>query len=175
MNEHLFTGLIEHQPEGEYLVSVPALSARILELTGTRLKVRDTLGRVQALRDELGLSGLAQLLDVGEPTLANILDGLAHPGHNPRDDLPSPLLRQDSLQMEDLQVGVRLRGTVRNVADCGASIDIGVKQDGLVHIFKMADHDVRDTFAVVSVGDIVDVTVISADLERGRIGLRLQE
>jgi uncharacterized protein len=148
---------------------------RLLELAGTRLKARDMIGRVQAIREELGLSGLAELLEVGEPTLAGILDGLVRPGRDPRDDLPPPILRQDVLQMEDLQVGMRLKGTVRNVVDFGAFVDIGVKQDGLVHVSKMADRYVRDPFEVVSVGDVLDVTVISVDLDRGRIGLSLRD
>jgi len=131
------------------------------------------LGRVQAVRDELGLVGLAELLGVGEPTLADILGGLARPGRDPRDELPPPVLRQDVLKMEDLREGMRLRGTVRNVVDFGAFVDIGVKQDGLVHVSKMADHYVRNPFEVVSVGDIVDVTVINVDLDRGRIGLSM--
>ena len=148
---------------------------RLLELAGTRLQARDMLGRVQATREELGLSGLAQLLEVGEPTLADILDGLARPGRDPRDDLPPPILRQDVLKIEDLREGMRLRGTVRNVVDFGAFVDIGVKQDGLVHVSKMADRYVRNPFEVVSVGDVVDVTVISVDLERKRIGLSMRE
>jgi uncharacterized protein len=148
---------------------------RLLELAGTRLKARDRLDRVQAVRDELGLSGLAELLELGEPTLADILDGLARPGRDPRDDLPPPILRQDVLKMEDLQVGMRMRGTVRNVVDFGAFVDIGVKQDGLVHVSKMAEHYVRNPFDVVSVGDVVDVTVINIDLERGRIGLSMRD
>jgi uncharacterized protein len=148
---------------------------RLLALAETRLRAPDMSGRVQALCDELGISDLAELLEVGEPTLADILDGLARPGRDPRDDLPPPLLRQDVLTMEDLQVGMRLRGTVRNVVDFGAFVDIGVKQDGLVHISKMADRYVRDPFTVVSVGDVVDVTVISLDPERGRIGLSMRD
>jgi uncharacterized protein len=132
-------------------------------------------GRVQALRAELGLAGLADLLDVGQPTLADILDGLVRPGRDPRDNLPPPQLRQDVLKMEDLQEGMRLRGTVRNVVDFGAFVDIGVKQDGLVHVSKMADHYVRNPLDVVSVGDVVDVTVISIDHERGRIGLSMRD
>jgi uncharacterized protein len=147
---------------------------RLLELAGTRLGARDMLGRVQALRSELGLAGLAELLEVGEPTLADLLDGLARPGRDPRDELPPPLLRQDVLKIEDLREGMRLRGTVRNVVDFGAFVDIGVKQDGLVHVSQMADHYVRNPLEVVSVGDVVDVTVISVDLERGRIGLSLK-
>ncbi len=147
---------------------------RLLELAGTRLGARDMLGRVQAVRDELGLAALAELLQIGEPTLADILDGLARPGRDPRDELPPPVLRRDVLKIEDLQIGMRLRGTVRNVVDFGAFVDIGVKQDGLVHVSKMADRYVRNPFEVVNVGDVVDVTVISVDLERGRIGLSMK-
>ncbi len=154
---------------------------RLLDLAGTRLKARDVAGRVRALRQEMGLSDLAELLDVGEPTLADILDGLARPGRDPRDELPPPVLRQDVLKMEDLREGMRLKGTVRNVVDFGAFVDIGVKQDGLVHVSKMAPRPgqgyryVRDPFEVVRVGDVVDVTVLSIDLERGRIGLSMRE
>jgi uncharacterized protein len=146
-----------------------------MELAGTRLRARDMLGRVGAVRDELGLSGLAELSGVGEPTMADILDGLARPGRDPREDLPPPVLRQDVLKMEDLRVGMRLTGTVRNVVDFGAFVDVGVKQDGLVHVSKMADRYVRNPFEVVGVGDVVDVTVISLDLDRGRIGLSMRE
>jgi uncharacterized protein len=154
---------------------------RLLDLAGTRLKARDMLGRVQAMRDELGLSALAELLEAGEPTLVDILEGLARPGRDPRDDLPPPVLRQDVLRMEDLREGMRLQGTVRNVVDFGAFVDIGVKQDGLVHVSKMAPKGgmghryVRNPFDVVSVGDVVDVTIISVDLERGRIGLSMRD
>jgi uncharacterized protein len=148
---------------------------RLLDLAGTRLKARDTVGRVAAVRDELGLAGLAELLEVGEPTLADIVDGLARPGRDPRDELPPPILRQDVLKMEDLREGMRLKGTVRNVVDFGAFVDIGVKQDGLVHVSKMADRYVRNPFDVVSVGDVVDVVVVSVDLERGRIGLSMRD
>jgi uncharacterized protein len=148
---------------------------RLLELAGTRPRARDMLGRVQATRGELGLAGLAELLEVGEPTLADILDGLGRPGRDPRDDLPPPLLRQDVLKIEDVREGMRLRGTVRNVVDFGAFVDIGVKQDGLVHVSKMADRYVSNPLDVVGVGDVVDVTVISVDLERGRIGLSMRE
>jgi uncharacterized protein len=147
---------------------------RLLELAGTRLGARDMLGRLQGLRGELSLAGLAEILEVGEPTLADLLDGLARPGRDPRDELPPPLLRQDVLKIEDLQEGMRLRGTVRNVVDFGAFVDIGVKQDGLIHVSQMADRYVRNPLEVVSVGDIVDVTVLSIDLERGRIGLSLK-
>ncbi len=154
--------------------SYPAVR-RLLELAGTRLKARDMVARVQAVKDEMGLAPLAELLDVGQPTLADILDGLSRPGRDPRDDLPAPILRQDVLKMEDLREGMRLKGTVRNVVDFGAFVDIGVKQDGLVHVSKMADRYVRNPFDVVNVGDVVDVTVLSVDLERGRIGLSMRD
>ena len=152
-----------------------AVVRRLLKLAGTRLKTRDMMGKVRALRAELGVDGLAELLEVGEPTLQGILEGLARPGRDPRDELPPPLLRQDVLSMEDLSEGMRLRGTVRNVVDFGAFVDIGVKQDGLVHVSKMADRYVRNPLDVVSVGDVVDVTVISVDPERGRIGLSMRD
>jgi uncharacterized protein len=154
---------------------------KLLELAGTRLKARDMLGRVQSVRAELGLAGLADLLAVGEPTLADILNALAQPGRDPRDDLPPPVLRRDVLKMDDLREGMRLRGTVRNVVDFGAFVDIGVKQDGLVHVSKMSPRQdsgsryVRNPLEVVSVGDVVDVMVISVDLERGRIGLSMRD
>jgi uncharacterized protein len=148
---------------------------RLMELADTRLGARDMLGRVRAVQQEMGLPALADLLDVGQPTLADILDGLARPGRDPRDDAPPPVLRQDVLKMEDLREGMRLKGTVRNVVDFGAFVDIGVKQDGLVHVSKMANRYVRNPFEVVSVGDVVDVTVLSVDLERGRIGLSMRE
>jgi uncharacterized protein len=112
---------------------------------------------------------------VGEPTLADILESLVKPGRDPRDELPPPLLRQDVLKMEDLKEGMILKGTVRNVVDFGAFVDIGVKQDGLVHVSQMAERYVKNPFEVVSVGDVVTVKVIKVDLERSRIGLSMKD
>ena len=153
--------------------SYPAVH-RLLDLAGTRLKARDTLGRLHAVRDEIGVPGLADLVEIGEPTLVGILDALERPGRDPRADLPPPILRQDILRIEDLRSGMRLRGTVRNVVDFGAFVDIGVKQEGLVHVSQMAERYVRNPHDIVSVGDVVDVIVISVDLERGRIGLSMK-
>lgn len=114
---------------------------------------------------------VATELDVGEPTLRDILTALAKPGRDPRDDLPAPILRRSVLTMNDLSEGMILKGTVRNVVDFGAFVDIGVKRDGLVHISELADHYVKNPHDVVQVGDIIDVRVISVDIERGRIGL----
>jgi len=127
---------------------------------------------VDKLRQEM--RGLAAMLGVGEPTLADILDALAKPGRDPREDLPPVQLRADVLSMEDLREGMILTGTVRNVVAFGAFVDIGVKQDGLVHISALADHYVADPHAVVSVGDVVTVRVLSVDSARGRIGLSMK-
>jgi uncharacterized protein len=121
------------------------------------------------------LSRLASQLDVGEPTLQDILDALAKPGRDPRDDLDAPILRTDVLTMEDLKEGMWLKGTVRNVVAFGAFVDIGVKQDGLVHVSEMANRFVRDPHEVVGVGDVVDVRVLSVDKERGRIALSMKK
>jgi uncharacterized protein len=131
---------------------------------------------VRELMAEEGLTveALAQELGVGAPTLADILEDLAKPGRDPRDSLPPPILRQDVLKIEDLKPGMRLKGTVRNVVDFGAFVDIGVKQDGLVHVSEMAERYVRNPYEIVAVGDVVDVTVISVDVERGRIGLSMK-
>jgi uncharacterized protein len=147
---------------------------RLFILMEVRGDEPDLAQRVRRLRDEHDLSTLAELLDVGEPTLADILEALSRPGRDPRDELPPPILRRDVLKIEDLQDGMVLKGTVRNVVDFGAFVDIGVKQDGLVHVSEMAGHYVHDPLEVVSVGDVVDVRVINVDVERGRIGLSMK-
>jgi uncharacterized protein len=147
---------------------------RLFEYLGVRGDEKDLPAKIEALSHEGKLSDLAALLEVGEPTLADILQSLARPGRDPRDGLPAPVLRRDVLQMEDLREGMVLTGTVRNVVDFGAFVDIGVKQDGLVHVSQMADRYVKNPFDVVGVGDVVKVTVIQIDLERGRIGLSMK-
>lgn len=146
---------------------------RLFELMGVRGNEPDLPRRISALREELSLPEIAQLLEVGEPTLTHIVDSLMRPGRDPRDDLPKPALRSDVLKIEDLRPGMLLKGTVRNVVDFGAFVDIGVKQDGLVHISRMADHYVNDPHEIVAVGDIVDVTVLEIDFERERISLSM--
>ncbi|MBM4461622.1 MAG: RNA-binding transcriptional accessory protein, partial [Chloroflexi bacterium] len=116
---------------------------------------------------------IAALLNIGVPTLHDIVAALLRPGRDPRDDLPAVILRRDVLTIEDLKEGMTLKGTVRNVVDFGAFVDIGVKQDGLVHVSKMAKKYVRNPHEVVGVGDVVDVTVVSIDRARGRIGLSM--
>jgi uncharacterized protein len=117
---------------------------------------------------------VAEQVGVGVPTLELIIENLQKPGRDPRESLPKPMLREDIMKMEDLSEGQVLEGTVRNVVDFGAFVDIGVKQDGLLHVSNMADRKVEDPHEVVSVGDIIKVKIVSLDLERGRIGLALE-
>lgn len=113
-------------------------------------------------------------LDIGELTLKDIVDELSKPGRDPRDEMPKPILRQDVLKFEDLKEGMILPGTVRNVIDFGAFVDIGVKYDGLVHISEMSDKYIKNPSEVVSVGDIVKVKVINIDMERHKVGLSMK-
>ena len=139
------------------------------DLPAVAVAVREQLGR-----EGRALATLAAELGVGEPTLADILEFMARPGRDPREELSPPILRADVLKLEDLHPSMWLKGTVRNVVDFGAFVDIGVKQDGLVHISEMADRYVRDPLSLVHVGDTVDVRVLSVDVERGRIGLSMK-
>ncbi|MBQ9234177.1 MAG: helix-hairpin-helix domain-containing protein, partial [Lachnospiraceae bacterium] len=115
----------------------------------------------------------AEEIGLGEPTLIDILKELEKPGRDPREELEKPILRSDVLEMKDLTQGMQLKGTVRNVIDFGAFVDIGVHQDGLVHISKMSKKYIKHPLEVVSVGDIIDVTVIGVDLEKKRIQLSM--
>ena len=114
-------------------------------------------------------------LGIGEPTLRDILQELEKPARDPREEMPAPVLRSDVLSMEDLVPGLRLKGTVRNIVDFGAFVDIGVHQDGLVHISKMSKRFIKHPLEVVRVGDVVDVTVLSVDAVRKRISLSMTE
>jgi len=148
---------------------------RIFALMGVQGNEPDLAQRIKAFRAENDLAELAEVLEVGLPTLTDILENLIKPGRDPRDELPKPILRSDVLEMEDLREGMILKGIVRNVVDFGAFVDIGVKQDGLVHVSQMADRYVKNPLEVVSVGDVVEVKVISVDPERGRIGLSMKK
>ncbi len=143
-----------------------------------KFNIRDVQKEGKQLRNrieeaEIELDDLLQELGIGKPTFNDILDNLEKPGLDPRDQLPKPILKSDVLQMEDLREGMVLKGTVRNVVDFGAFVDIGVKHDGLVHVSKMGKKYIKNPMEVVAVGDVIDVKVVSIDLERGRIGLSM--
>ena len=132
-------------------------------------------GGVQGLSRKVRDYGrLAEQLGVGEPTLRDIVKELEKPGRDPRDEMPRPILRTDVLEMKDLKPGMVLKGTVRNVIDFGAFVDIGVHQDGLVHISQMTDRYIKHPLEAVSVGDVVDVKVLSVDLQKKRIALTMK-
>jgi uncharacterized protein len=122
----------------------------------------------------LSIEDIAREIDCGYPTLVDILNDLEKPGRDPRDEMPKPLFRSDVMKMEDLKEGMILKGTVRNVVDFGAFVDIGVKQDGLVHISNMTNKYIKSPLQIVQVGDIIDVKVLSIDLERDRIALSMK-
>ncbi|HSD63296.1 MAG TPA: Tex family protein [Ignavibacteriaceae bacterium] len=134
-------------------------------------KVAESGSLIDLFVKQKGTSKLAEEIGIGEPTLIDILENLKKPGRDPREELPKPLLRSDVLKMEDLQVGMVLKGTVRNIVDFGAFVDIGVKQDGLLHISEIADKYVKNPLEVLSVGEVIDVKIISVDVDRGRISL----
>ena len=117
---------------------------------------------------------MAKELDIGEMTLSDIIAELSKPGRDPREDMPKPILRSDVLKLEDLREGMTLTGTVRNVIDFGAFVDIGVKHDGLVHISEMSEKYIKNPSEIVSVGDIVKVKVIKIDQERQKVGLSMK-
>ncbi len=145
----------------------------VLDLLGCPLGDPRLAGEIANLRRQMNLDELAVDLGTGRPTLEDILEALARPGRDPRDGLEGPILRSDVLSLEDLRVG--MKGTVRNVVDFGAFVDIGVKRDGLVHISRMGTGYVRNPHEKVSVGDVIDVEVVEVDQQRGRISLALVE
>ncbi len=135
-------------------------------------QIRDLDSRI---RSEGGITKLADTFGVGKETLTDIVKEIEKPGRDPRADMPKPVLRQDVMDMKDLKPGMVLKGTVRNIVDFGAFVDIGVHEDGLVHISQMSDHlFVRSPLDVVSVGDVIDVKVLDVDLQRNRISLSMK-
>jgi len=149
---------------------------KLLELVNIpQHRIKESAAALDFTVNEKGIAQLAQEIDVGEPTLRDIIENLKKPGRDPREELPKPILRSDVLKIEDLKEGMKLKGTVRNVTDFGAFVDIGVKESGLLHISQMADTFVKNPLDIVRVGDIIDVTIIGIDLERGRISLSRKE
>ena len=144
-----------------------AVARKLLKRTGLSLTApaAERAARIKALADKEPLPALAAELGAGEPTVADILEQIVRPGRDPRADLPTPVLRSDVLSMDDLLPGLALKGTVRNVVDFGAFVDIGVKQDGLLHRSQLPFG------TVLAVGDVIDVEIQSVDKDRGRIAL----
>ncbi len=148
-------------------------AVKLIEKLG--FSVNDLYGGLPGITKSVKDTGaLAKELSVGEMTLKDILKELEKPGRDPREDMPKPILRSDVLDMEDLKEGMILKGTVRNVIDFGAFVDIGVHQDGLVHISQMADRYIKHPLEVVSVGDVVEVKVLGVDPEKKRISLTMK-
>ena len=157
---------------GVHPESYPAAKA-LLELLGVK-KGESLIGLDEKLA-AYGLGKAAAACGVGEPTLADIARELAKPGRDPRDELPAPVLRKDVLEMKDLKPGMELTGTVRNVIDFGVFVDIGVHQDGLVHISEVCNKRLRHPSEMVKVGDIVKVVVLGVDEKRHRISLSMKQ
>jgi uncharacterized protein len=169
-------------PDGEYPLDATAVHPEsyqaaegLLELLGYQLSdmtKRGFSGITKKIQDK---KKTADILQIGEITLEDILKELEKPGRDPREEMPKPLLRKDVMEMSDLKEGMVLKGTVRNVIDFGAFVDIGVHQDGLVHISQMTKRFIKHPLEVVSVGDIVDVKVISVDEKKKRIALSMKD
>ena len=150
---------------------------KLLDLLGlkiTDLKNKDNLNSLREKLKSVDVAETATKLEIGEMTLTDIISELSKPGRDPREDMPKPVLRSDVLKFEDLTDGMILTGTVRNVIDFGAFVDIGVKYDGLVHISEMSNSYIKSPSEIVSVGDVVKVKVIKIDQERKKVGLSMK-
>ena len=137
-------------------------------------KLKEIKTKLSKLNNDKDIKELAKQLEVGEPTLKDIINELIKPGRDPREDMPKPVLRSDVLKFEDLREGMTLKGTVRNVTDFGAFVDVGVKHDGLVHISEMSESFVKNPSDIVSVGDVVDVKVIGIDKDKQKVKLSMK-
>ena len=135
---------------------------------------KEKLSQIKEKLKSVSIPEMAKNLQIGEMTLKDIISEISKPGRDPREEMPKPILRSDVLKFEDLQEGMTLSGTVRNVTDFGAFVDIGVKHDGLVHISQLSDSFVKHPSQVVSVGDIVKVKVIGIDMEKQKVSLSMK-
>lgn len=133
------------------------------------------LKEIKEKTDRLNKAELSEKLGIGLPTLEDIIKELSRPGRDPRDELPPPMLRSDVMDMSDLKPGMELKGTVRNVIDFGAFVDIGVHQDGLVHISQITNRFIKHPSEVLKVGQVVTVWVLSVDEKKGRIALTMKK
>ena len=172
-------------PEGKNPLEITAVHPESYETAKNLLKQigfkkedllkKEKLNQLKEKLAEVNIKETAKQLEVGEMTLKDIIDEMSKPGRDPRDEMPKQILRQDVLIFEDLKEGMVLTGTIRNVTDFGAFVDIGVKHDGLVHISQLSDSFVKNPSDVVSVGDIVKVKVIGIDIERQKVQLSMKE
>ncbi|MBU5256002.1 Tex family protein [Tissierella praeacuta] len=153
-------------PEGDNPLDNTGVHPESYEVAEKLLKIDYSKGEIEKISEEL---------NIGIPTLEDIIRELEKPGRDPRDEMPKPILRQDVLKIEDLKKDMVLNGTVRNVVDFGAFVDIGVKEDGLVHISQLSNRYIKHPKEVVKVGDIVKVRIVEVDMERGRIALSMKE
>jgi len=144
---------------------------KLCELSTAHINEKGNL--VELFVKKKGIEKVSKEIGIGEPTLLDILENLKKPGRDPREELPKPILRSDVLKIEDLTEGMNLKGTVRNVVDFGAFVDIGVKQDGLLHISQIANKYVKNPLELLKVGDIIDVTVLKIDIPKQRISLSM--
>ena len=180
----LYGGKLQDTTPGQgfwFVDDADAASASGSEAAESESAVSTETARMEALRtlvsklEEYGLSRAAAECAVGEPTLLDIARELSKPGRDPRDELPAPILRKDVLEMKDLKPGMELTGTVRNVIDFGVFVDIGVHQDGLVHISEVCKKRLRHPSEMVKVGDVVKVVVLNVDEKRHRISLSMKQ
>lgn len=155
-----------YEPTGKLLAN--------LDFDKKDLQDKEKLETLRKKLKSVDVPTMAKELKIGEMTLSDIIDELSKPGRDPREDMPKPILRSDVLKLEDLREGMVLSGTVRNVIDFGAFVDIGVKHDGLVHISEMSDKFIKNPSEIVSVGDVVKVKVIKIDKERQKVGLSMK-
>ncbi len=153
-----------------------AAAKQLLELCGYDLKdvAKGNISDLAKKAESIGLESIGEKIGIGVPTLQDIIKEITKPGRDPRDELPPPLLRTDVLDIKDLKEGMELKGTVRNVIDFGAFIDIGVHQDGLVHISQISDKRIKHPSDVLKVGDVVNVRIVKVDVEKGRISLTMK-
>ena len=167
-------------PESKELLDHTGVHPESYPAAKSLLKLLDCekKGDLSDLSEKLSAYGVAKAAaecGVGEPTLLDIAKELAKPGRDPRDELPKPILRKDVLEIKDLVAGMELSGTVRNVIDFGVFVDIGVHQDGLVHISEVCNRRLRHPSEAVKVGDVVKVVVLSVDEKRHRISLSMKQ
>jgi len=167
-------------PEGEELLDRTPIHPEQYKTANELLKQlgikKEQIGSDEIIQklEDINIKEFAEKLSTGVPTLEDIIESLKSPTRDIRDDYETPMLKSNVLKMEDLKQGMRMSGTVRNVTDFGAFVDIGVKQDGLVHISQLSDRFIKHPLEAVGTGDIVEVKVLDVDLKKGRISLTMK-